>query len=58
MEYGQVSQAASLAGPAIAARMCWPVGPSDGLGSAWPDNESSWAVQPEDVPDDEPDVLY
>jgi hypothetical protein len=31
--------------------------PFRGLG-AWADHESSWAVPPEDIPDDEPDVLY
>jgi hypothetical protein len=56
-EHGQVSLAALWAGPATASRMCGPAGPSHGLGPAWADNESSWAVPPEDVPEDEPDVL-
>jgi hypothetical protein len=33
--------------------MRWPAGPFYGLGPAWADHQTSWAVQPEDVPEDE-----
>ncbi len=58
MEHSRVSRATSRAGPATVARMCRPARPSRGLGPAWADYETSWAVPPEDVPEDEPDVLY
>ncbi len=58
IEHSRVSLATPWAGPATVARMCGPAGPSRGLGPAWADNESSWAVLPEVVPEDEPDVLY
>ncbi len=58
MEHGRVSRSALRAGPATAARMCGPAGPFYGLGPVWADHETSWAVPPKDVPEDEPDVLY
>jgi hypothetical protein len=58
MEHGRVSQVAVRAGPATVARKCGPAGPSRWLGPAWADHKSSWAAQQEDVPEDEPDVLY
>jgi hypothetical protein len=58
MEHSPVSRAALRAGPATVARKCGPAGPFRGLGPAWADNESSWAVPPEDLLEDEPDVLY
>jgi hypothetical protein len=61
LEHSRVSRAAPRAGPATVARKCGPAGPSRGRGPAWADNESSWAVLPENVPEDpadEPDVLY
>ncbi len=64
LEHSRVSRAAPRAGPAKVARKCGPAGPSRGRGPAWADNESSWAVLPENVPEDwfvpadEPDVLY
>jgi hypothetical protein len=60
MRQGSI-RAAPRAGPATVARMYGPVGPFRGRRPAWADNESSWAVPPEDVledPVDEPDVLY
>jgi hypothetical protein len=61
LEHSRVSRAAPRAGPATVARKCGPAGPYRGRGPAWADNESSWAVLPENVPEDpadEPDVLY
>jgi hypothetical protein len=58
MEHGRVSRAALRAWPATVARKCGPAGPSRGRGPAWADNETSWAVPPKDVAEDEPDVLY
>jgi hypothetical protein len=61
LEHSRVSRAAPRAGPAMVARKCGPAGPNRGRGPAWADNESSWAVLPENVPEDpadEPDVLY
>jgi hypothetical protein len=58
---GSVGPLHSQAGPATVARKCGPAGPSRGRGPAWTDKEPSWAVPPEDVPEDpadEPDVLY
>jgi hypothetical protein len=54
-EHSRVSRAAPRAGSATVARKCGPAGPCRGRGPAWADNESSWAVPPEDVPEDEPD---
>ncbi len=59
--HGLSSRAAPRAGPAMIARKCGPAGPSRGRGPAWADNQSCWAVLPENVPGhraDEPDVLY
>jgi hypothetical protein len=50
-EHSRVSRAAPRAGPATVARNCGPAGPPRGRGSAWADNESSWAAPPEDVPE-------
>ncbi len=58
MEHSRVSRAAPRAGLAMVARKCEPAGQSRGLGPAWADHKPSWAVPPEDVPEDEPDVLY
>jgi hypothetical protein len=61
MEHSRVSRAAPWAGPATVARKCGPAGPSRGRGPARADNEPSWAVPQENVPEDpadEPDVLY
>ncbi len=61
MEHSRVSRAAPRAGPASVARKCGPAGPYRGRGPAWADNEPTWAVPPENVPEDpadEPDVLY
>ncbi len=58
MEHSRVSRAAPRAGPATVARKCGPAGPSRGRGPAWADNEPYWAVPPENVLEDEPDVLY
>jgi hypothetical protein len=60
MEYGRVSRAAPLAGPGTAARMCGPVGPARAIISLGLLRVvlRPWAVPPEDVPEDEPDVLY
>jgi hypothetical protein len=49
LEHSRVSRAALRAGPTTVARKFGPAGP---------EHESSWAVLPEDVPEDEPDVLY
>jgi hypothetical protein len=57
MEHIRVSWVTLRAGLAMVARKFGPAGPSRGLGPAWADHESSWAVPPEDVPEDEPDVL-
>jgi hypothetical protein len=48
MEHSRVSWSALRAGPPTAARICR----SHGLGPAWIDNESYWAVPLEDVPED------
>jgi hypothetical protein len=53
MEHSRVSRAALRAGRVMVARKCWPPGPSRGQGPAWPDHESSWAVPPGYVPEDE-----
>jgi hypothetical protein len=53
MEHGRASLAAQQAGPATTARTFGPAGPSHGLGPA---GQTSWAVLPEDVPEDKPDV--
>ncbi len=58
MEQSRVSRAAQWAGPLTAACMRGPAGPSRGRGPAWALNELSWAALPENVPEDEPDVLY
>ena len=58
MEHGRVSRAALRAGPATVARMCEPAGPSRGQDRLGVDHESSRAVPPGNVPEDEPDVLY
>ncbi len=47
LEHSRVSWAAPRAGPAMVARKCGPAGPYRGRGPAWADNESSWAVLPE-----------
>ncbi len=35
-----------------------PAGPFYGIGPAWADHKTSWAVPPEDVPKDETDMFY
>ncbi len=40
-----------------AARMCGPAGPFYGLGPAWAEHETSWAVPQDDVPEDERALL-
>ncbi len=50
MEHSRVSRAALRARPAA--------GPFYGLGPAWADHETSRAVPPEEVLEDELDVLY
>jgi hypothetical protein len=58
MEHCRVSRAALRDRLAKVARKCGPAGPSRGLGPAWADHESSWAMLPEVVLEDEADVLY
>ncbi len=60
LEHSWVSRAAPRAGPAMVVRKCGPAEPYRGRGPAWADNESTWAVLPENVPEDpadESDVL-
>ena len=49
LEHSRVSRAAPRAGPAMVARKCGPAGPYRGRGPDWADNESSWAVLPENL---------
>jgi hypothetical protein len=58
MEHSRVSRADLRAEPATVARKCGPAWPSRGLGPTWADHKSSWALPPEDLLEDEPDVLY
>ncbi len=62
MEHSRVSRAALRARQATVACKCGPAGPgpSRWLGPAWADtnNKLSWAVPPEDLQEDEPDVLH
>ncbi len=52
LELGRISRTALRARQATAARMWLPALPSHGLGPGWADHETSWAVPPEDVPED------